>query len=281
VRRLASLTKIMQTELTAASRHEHLVLFDPGAIPIGTPVDPDLLAQDPKLLSASAMMDLAARGQALILHIPTEDCEARIQLFVDEAPSERIRSRGTVVLANAALDVPTGVLKADGLEFLSRPGEHRAESQAEQTVVPAGRYSVEVLNLLPWKLRHRIADGRCGLGWKEKAVHRLVFAYTWLGVLLLPGNLLVAPMVLVPFWRSRDWRGGLAAAAIILAINVVIVGGFWLLQAAQKRFPILFRVADADADFERENPDVVIVLRVGASDPAARPPALARLALEG
>ena len=267
----------MQAELTAASRHEHLVLFDPAAVPVDTPVDPDLEAQDPKLLPKAAIKDLAARGQALILHIPTEDCEARLRVFVDEQPTEQTRKRGKVVLAGAALHVPSGLLKADGLEFLTRPGEARTHSEAEQMTVPAGRYSVEVLELLSWKMRHRIAEGRRALGSLDKTIHRLVTTYTWLGIVLIPANIFVAPMVVMGFWRSRGWQAGLAAGAVVLAVDALVLGGFWVLQAAQKRLPILSRVADADAAFERENPDIIVVLRPGASEAQAGPPALAKV----
>jgi len=80
----------MPTDVTAASRHEHLVLYDPAAIPPDLAVDPDLDAQDPKPLSASGIREVTSRGDALILHIPTEDCEARLRVFVDEDPPQPI-----------------------------------------------------------------------------------------------------------------------------------------------------------------------------------------------
>jgi len=267
----------MQAEITAASRHEYLALYDPAAIPADAPFDPDLQAQDPKLPPKAAIKELAAEGHALIVHIPTEDCEARFQVLVDEEPSEPIRHRATVVLAGATLRVPSGRLKADGLEFLSRPGEVRVHSEAEEITIRAGEYSVEVLDLLSWKLRNRVAEARRGVGPLHIAIHRLVAIYTWLGVLLFPGNLFVAPILVAFYWRSRGWRIGLAVAAAILAVDTVIVGGFWLLQGAQKRFPGLFRVAEADAAFERQHPDVVVILRPRSSDAAPGPPALASL----
>ena len=226
-------------------------------------------------------MDLAARGHALVLHLATEDCEARFQLFVDEEPPERARDRGTIVLSGANLRVPGGLLRADGLEFLSRPGEVRVDSEAEETAIPAGEYSVEVLDLLSWKVRHRIAEGRRGLGWRDKGVHRLVSVYTWLGIVLFPGNLLVAPLVVAGFWRSRGWRGALAATAIVLALDGLVIAGSWLLQAARRRFAIFSRVAEADAAFERENPDIVVLLRTRAREAEGGPAAWAHLRIPG
>jgi len=267
----------VQAEVVAASRHQHLVLYDPAAIPADTPVDPDLQAQDPTLLVESAMKDLAARGEALILHIPTEDCEARLRLFVDEEPPESIQARGTVVLRGAMLKVPSGGLKAHGLEFLARPGEIRQHSQAEEAAVPAGDYSVEVRELFSWKVRHRAAAIRGASGSFERIVHRLVLIYTWLGIVLIPGNVLVAPMVVGGLWKSRGWRTGLTVAAIILAVDALVLAGFWLLQAAQKRFPSLTRVADVEAAFERENPDIAVVLRRRDIPSDGSPPAFARI----
>jgi hypothetical protein len=258
----------MQAELTGASRHEHLVLYDPAAIPVDTPVDPDLQAQDPKLLPAPAMMQLASRGQALVLRIPGEDCEARFRLFVDEEPPEEVRSKGQVLVSGAQLRVPGGLVRADGLEFLCRPGESRLHSVAEDATVPGGVYVVEVLSLLSWKAANRVAEGRRGIGRKHETLQKLVSIYTWLGILMFPANLFMAPLVVVRFWRSQGWKGATTALAVILAIDALVLAGFWLMEAVRRRSPGLFRVAEADAAFERANPDVLVVLRTsdGATD---------------
>jgi hypothetical protein len=250
----------MSHDLTAASRHEHLALYDPGAIPADAEVDPDLDAQDPKLPPAAAIRALAER-RALIVHIPTEDCEARLRVFVDEDLPEALRTHGRLVLERATLVVPTGRLKADGLEFLTRPGEVRRHSQAAETEIPPGEYSLEVLDLLSWKLRHGTAETRANASSWERLVHRLTLVYTWLGIVLLPANVLGAPMIVGGLWKARGWRTGLTAAGVILAVDAVVLGGFWLLQVAQKKFPALTRVRDAETTFDREYPDIAIVLR--------------------
>jgi hypothetical protein len=48
---------------------------------------------------------------------------------------------------------------------------------------------------------------------------------------------------------------------VILLVDALVAGGFWLLQAARERFPALIRVQDADAAFDRENPDIVVVVK--------------------
>ena len=251
----------MQADLTAASRERHLALFDPAAIPADAPVDPDMQAQEPTLMPAPAMMDLASSGHALILHIPTEDCEARFRVFAGEEPPEALRRKGTVVLSGAPLQVPSGRLKADGLEFLVRPGETREHSLAQEAAVPTGEYSVEVVNLQGWKARHRLTEGHRGIGALDRTVNRLVISYTWLGILMIPANIFAAPMIVLWFHRSGGWSGALLAGAMIVAVDALILGGFWLLQAAQKRLPILSRVNEADAAVDRENPDIIVVLR--------------------
>jgi hypothetical protein len=267
----------MSHDLTAASRHEHLVLYDPGAIPPEAEVDPDLDAQDPKLPPAAAFRELAERGRALIVHIPTEDCEARLRVFVDEDPPEALRTHGRLVLERATLAVPTGRLKADGLEFLTRPGEVRRHSQVAETEIPPGEYSLEVLDLLSWKLRHGAAETQAGTSSWERLVHRLTLVYTWLGIILMPANLLGAPMIVGGLWKARGWRTGLTAAGVILAVDAVVLGGFWLLQAAQKKFPALTRVRDAEATFDRQYPDVVIVLRRLAAPADGAAPAFVQI----
>jgi hypothetical protein len=271
----------MQAELTAASRHEHVVLYDPAAIPGDTPVDPDLQAQDPKLLPEPAMRQLALLGQALVLRIRGGDCEARFRLFVNEEPPEQVRSRGQLLVAGARLRVPSGLLRADGLEFLCRPGERRLHSEPEDATVPSGVYALEMHSLLSWKAATRIAEGRRGMGRMQKAVHVLVATYTWLGILMFPANLLVAPFVVASLWRSGGWRGAATAVAVILTVDAVVLAGFWLLEAARRRIPRLFRVADADAAFEIANPDVVVMLQASDDDGSPHAAAFAEARVAG
>jgi hypothetical protein len=251
----------MPTDVTAASRHEHLALYDPAAIPPDLPVDPDLDAQDPNPLPASAIREVTSRGEALILHIPTEDCEATLRVFVDEDPPQPIAGRGAVVVSGARLKVPSGTLKADGLEFMTRSGEVRKHSEAENVAVPPGDYEVEVRELMSWKIRHRQSSTRSGATPREKVAHRLVTVYTWIGIVLIPGNVLIAPIIVGGLWQARGWRSGLAAASLILVIDAIVLGGFWLLDSAQKRFPALSRIQQSDAAFDQDNPDIVVVLR--------------------
>ena len=271
----------MQAELTAASRHEHLVLYDPAAIPADTPVDPDLQAQDPELLPVPARMELASRGLALVLHIPEEDCEARFRLYVDEEPPEQLRHKSQLVVTNAFLRVPGGLLRADGLEFLCRVGESRVHSEPQVVAVPTGVYLIEVLSLMNWKAANRIAEGRRGIGRMPRVAHLLVSAYTWLGILMFPANLFVAPLIVMHFWRAGGWRAATTAGAAIIAIDAAVLAGFWLLEAFRGRWPSLFRAAEADAAFEMANPDVVVIMRTSQDDGSPRAVAFAQVSVAG
>jgi hypothetical protein len=267
--------------LTAASRCEHLVLYDPAAIPPDTPVDPDLEAQEPRLLPAAAMMDLASRGDALVLHVPEEDCEARFRLFVDEEPPADLRGKGSLLLAGSWLRVPSGRVRADGLEFLCPAGETRAHSQAEEAALPAGVYTLEVLNLMPWKAAHRVSEGRRGIGPMHRALNRLLVLYAILGAAMIPANLFLAPMVVAWFWKKQRWAGATRAVAVILVVDAVVLAGFWLLDASKRRYPGLFAVMDADAAFDAAHPDIVVVMWTRRQGEAPAAAAYVRAAATG
>jgi hypothetical protein len=269
----------MPADLSAGSRHEHLVLYDPAAIPSETPVDPDLDAQDPRLLPAPAMMQLASEGRALIVRIPGEDCEARFRLYVDEDPPDQIRNRGEAVVKGAHLRVPSGVVRADGLEFLCRPGESRRHAEPQEAAVPSGVYAVDVHSLIRWKLANRVAEGRRGIGRTHRIVHAVVFAYTWLGILMFPANIFVAPVVVLRNWRKGGWPDAAAAGAVILAIDAVVIAGFWLLQIARGRWPGVFRVIAADEAFEAAHPDIAVVLRTAEAGTSPATPGYAEIAV--
>jgi MFS family permease len=106
-----------------------------------------------------------------------------------------------------------------------------------------------------------------------------VTVYTWIGIVMIPGNVLIAPMLVGGFWQARGWRSGLTVAAVILIVDAVVFGGFWVLQAAQKRFPALTRIRDADAAFDRENPDIVVVLRRRVDTPRGSIPTFGQIRL--
>lgn len=251
----------MPLELTAASRCEHLVLYDRAALPSDTPVDPDLEAQEPTLPPKGAIRKLATNGHALVLRIPGEDCEATLALFVDEDPSEAVAERGKRVLSGARLQVPSGTLTADGLEFLSLPGADRVHSIAKTAEVPRGAYDVDVLELLSWKLRSSKEYVRAHTRPLDRAVHRFVHVLTWVGILSLWAHLLVVPGLLIFLWRSDGWRTAALGLVVVLLLDVVIFGSFHLLEWARPWWPTLTRVEDLTHTFEKKHPDIAVLLR--------------------
>jgi hypothetical protein len=267
----------MRCDVTASSRHERLVLYDPAAIPPDTPLDADLEAQEPVPVAESALAGLAERGQALVLRIAHEDCEATLRVLVDETPEPYLRQRGRPVLDGATLHVPGGKLTADGVEFLCRLGEKRLHSEGQSVDAPAGSYEVQVLNLMPWKRRHRAAEIDKKSTKTGRLIARMVGAYTWLGVLLLPANILIAPVAVIVVWLTSGWPAALILAGAVLLVDILVLAGFWLLDIASRWIPALKRASDAEAAFDAENPDVVVCLRRLTGDSAPKVPAMATL----
>ena len=249
----------MRSEVIASSSHEHLVLYDPAAIPLETPLDPDLQAQDPMPLSESAIGNLAAQGHALILRIAHEDCQANLRLLVEETAEPFLRDRAVQVIDGAILQIPSGKLTVDGVEFLSRTGETRSHSEAVSIEIPAGNYEVQVLNLMPWKGRHRTAEINKRTTKADRLVGKVVGAYTWLGVLLVPANILVAPAAILVAWLALGWRQALALAGLVLIIDLVVIAGFWVLDFASRWVPTLERVNAVAQAFDADNPDVEVL----------------------
>jgi hypothetical protein len=254
----------MRLEATASSGHDHLVLYDPAAIPSDVPVDPDLEAQDPVPIGGPARLDLANRGLALILRLCSADCEATLRILVDEMPESFLRERAALTLDGALLRLPGGKLTIDGIEFLCRFGETRLHSEAEIFELPPGDYVVQVLNLIPWKEQNRTAEINRRTSRVDRLVNKAVQAYTWLGILLIPGNLLIAGPAVVVLLLAAGWRQALTLAAAIVVVDVLVLAGFWALDAASKIFPALIRAGDARLAFETENPDIVVCLQKAA-----------------
>jgi hypothetical protein len=261
----------MRVRLSAASRCEYLVLYDRAAIPPDTPVDPDLEAQEPVLPPKKAIQKLAADGHALVVRIPGDDCEATFEVFVGEDPTQVITQRGKVLLSGGRLVVPSGTLTADGLEFLSLPGADRTHSIAEAAEIPSGTYAVEVLELLSWKLESSEEYIRAHTRPLDRAVHTLVQSLAWVGILGLWAHILVVPGLLLFLWRSRGWRAAALAAAFIVLLDVVILGTFHVLEWARRWWPALSRVEDLVSTFEKERPDIAVLLRPTAEAETGKP----------
>lgn len=270
----------MLRDMTASSRHEHLVLYDPAAIPVDAPVDVDLEAQEPKPIPASAMANLAEHGQVLVLRIAHEDCQADLRVLIEEMAEPKLRERAVQVLDGATLRIPSGTLNVDGIEFLCRAGETRLHSRAESMAIPAGDYDVQVLNLMPWKSRHRALEINKQTTRIDRMVGGIVAAYTWLGVLLIPATIVVAVPAVVVVWLQSGWRPALVLAGWVAVVDVLVLAGFWALDFASRWLPALRRKNEALLAFNAQNPDVVICLRRLSSEATSNVRAMATLAPE-
>lgn len=260
-------------DLNPASRREHLVFYDPSGIPDDTAVDPDLEEQDPKLPPKETIRSLTENGQALVVKIPGDDCEALVRLYVNEPPAETVLHRGKLKLSGARLNLPSGTLRADGLEFTTRPGEERLHSEGDSVEVEPGLYEVELWDLFSWKLRNvdPYVDNRTTA--LDRVVSRLVTAYTWLGILLLPANILLAPM-LIASSNPDGWAGPLTVLGLIIAFDALVLTGFWILDWVGKRIPAISRVSDLRREFELENPDIALVLSRATANELSSSPAM-------
>jgi hypothetical protein len=259
-----------EADLDAASRHEHLVVYDPAAIPPGTPFDPDMDAPEPEPLPEAALRALAATGSALVLHFPVEDCEATVRILSGDAPPH-LRERGRRVLSGARLRVPSGSLKADGAEFVHGPFAARAAAAGRSAKVAAGDREVTVFDLVPWKTAHRasLLRGATTPAARRADVVQTVVAIT--GAVLIPVNLFLVPILLAVAWKRAGIRAALVALAAVALVDGLVLGAAWALEALRRRRPELGGAAEARLRFERENPDVLVCLapwRGGAGAPA-------------
>ena len=169
-------------------------------------------------------------------------------------PETFLRERAVRALHGARLRLPGGTLTVDGIEFLCRAGQKRVHSDGESIEVPSGEYTVEVLNLMPWKETHRTAEINKQTSGIDRLVDKVVGAYTWLGVVLFPLNILFAPAAIVLVLVLAGWRQALTLAAAVVLADVLVLAGFWVLDAASRIFPTLRRGGDVRLAFETENP---------------------------
>ena len=267
----------MIQDLRPASTREHLVFFDPQAIPAEAEVDPDLEAQHPELPSPDTIRGLTTHGQALVLKIPGEDCEAAVRLFVDEAMPESLQKHGKRRLEGALLQLPSGTLRADGLEFLTRPGEERLHSEAERVPLEPGPYEVELWDFFHIKTQHAESFVKAQTSATQRLMSRLINLYAWLGLVLIPANLLLFPMAILWSADRGDWKTALLALGILLGVDVLVFSGFHLLEWANRKFPALNRANELRRQFHAEFPDLALLLRSAAPQEALGTPARVEL----
>ncbi len=265
-----------------SSNNRYLVLYDPAALPAGFPCDPDTSTSEPQPPPAAAVEKLAATGSALVVHIPRGDCAALVRVFAEEDPPERLQERRMPehAIDGALLRVPQGTLLADGAEFMQLPGSVREWATKDRAELPAGRYHLDAFHLMEWKELNRTAGIASGAAPLARALDWIVNRVALARIVLIIANLAIIPVLLLSV--SSGWRSALTGLGMILAADALLVGLFWLLSFVLKRHPASRQVQQAREKFDRENPDVVVVLkRDGADDSPAPPsctPSLLRIA---
>lgn len=252
------------------------MVYDPAAIPADTPFDPNLETSEPNPLSSDALLALAAEGRALVLHFPVEDCEATLRIVVGQPPPAA-GPNGRLVLERARLRLPSGHAVADGAEFLHAAGQVRKQALGETTRVPPGDYAVSVLNLIPWKLAHRHEHLAAATTPSARRFEALTTVIALSGAVLIPLNVLLAPLAVAVTWRARGFRTAAIVAGCIVTLDALVLVGAKILQTMKRRFPALDEAAVARLQFDRDNPGVIVVLEPWAGgDPK---PAWATLAV--
>jgi hypothetical protein len=249
-------------EFTPSSRSRHLVLYDPGAVPDGFPVDPDTATPEPQAPPREALEALAAESRALVVNITAGECAASLRVYVDEdAPAElAARSAENGRLRGARLRVPGGRLLADGAEFIQRAGTEREWASKERAELPAGEYDLEAFHIMEWKQKHRKAGIASGASPLARCLDWIAGRVELARIVLVITNVAVIPLLVLSA-TSGDWRTALMGLGSLLAADVVLVGIFWLMSSVLRRAPGRHQVQKAEELFDRDNPDLVVVLR--------------------
>lgn len=260
----------MQVEFNPSSREKYLAIYDPAALPPDFPLDPDLQAQEPVPPSKQAIQSIAADGCAFIIHVPQGDCELHVRVFIDEPVPEQIiqRSRDKSTALTAVLNVPSGNLFSDGIEFMTFPGQSRLEGGSERVQVPMGLYRLEAYDLLEWKQKNKEREFKERTSATGRFFNHLNNIAAWVGIVLLVANILVAPGVILFVWKVYSWSAALKAGLAIAVLDAVVLTFFHLLAYFSKRFPSLQQGDNVRQAFELENPDLVILLVKDSGGPA-------------
>jgi hypothetical protein len=249
-----------------ASGAYQLVLYDPAAMPADLPVDPDLRTDQPEPPPTESVETLAQEGRAFVVEMPRKwDGEADFRVFVDEELPEPLAGRGALErrVTGAVLDVPEGLLVADGAEFIELPGSPREHASDLRVQIPAGRYALEAFDTFPWKIQHRDGALAAHTTWLERMGHRLVVAMVITALLLIPATILALIFVASMAFDGR-WDRALRLGLLIALVDVVVFGAVALWSRFAERnpeFDVSSKVANAGTRFDEETPDIVVVLR--------------------
>ena len=259
----------MIADLNAASGTHHLVLLDPSWVSDIANLATDRLD--------SRIEALATDGRALLVQIPAGDCEATFRVFVnDEPPEELLAAAGRTPVTEFAMRLPSETLEAAGPEDINSPISERDPGTFSIAAIEPGTFSGRAFHTVRWKERHRqqyIAARTSPLARVLQRVQNAIgFA---VAILLVSHVFVVLPLLLLAF---RSGAGvGMRALAALIVLDVIVWATCDWLNKASKEHSILSQVSDLHYAFERQYPDVVVVLQSlpsGGSPPSRSPAVL-------
>lgn len=255
----------MRHDFNAASFGKHLVLYDPAAIPDDFPFDHDTDTPQPASPPIEALKELAADGNALVLEIPEGDCEATIRVMMNESLPSKGKRRSHSLL-KSKLNIPSGLLTAGGAEVIHPTPRARKHADATIVEVPSGSYQLEVLDQIAWKAstRDSYIESRTTPRSRRIAKAVDVIAFSWL--VLLVSTILIIPGIIVLLWVNLGHVAAAVGIGVTLAIHAAYLVAFAALQWASDCWPEIDQATLARSEFERDNPDIVVALRIDHSN---------------
>ncbi len=256
----------MILNLHPAGRENTLVLYDPEALPSDLDLDPDLEAQEPEKPSNDSVKRLTESGQSLVIHVlsnPDYESAFKLRVYVDETVPGKLREKSDPesALTKSLLHVPGGSLVADGVEFMTFPGEVREEAVSGEASIPPGTYQLQAFELYSWKEEN----------YSSEVIDRISPLSRFLGKFALYSGCLcgilavlsiIGAFVVGGVLASSDkaWSTVFTVTGSLAGVSVITYLVFILATWAIEKFPILNAESKARKEFESEYPDVVIGL---------------------
>ena len=264
----------MPHDFVASSFAEHLILYDPAAIPDDFPFDPDVETPEPAPPPATSIQHLANTGQAFIISIPEGDCEARIRVFAEEPLPGPPDKPGMQSLVGAQIEIPSGRLKADGIEFVHCEHNAREHGNHETMSLKPGTYNLEVIEQIAWKDAHREPYVKSHTTLTGRRISKLINCFTFSYVVFFIASILILPGVIGAVWVKFGSDAGLIGIALLVGTHIVCLALFRIVERAGRRWPAIMQPAAARDLFDRDHPDVLVALRRASADSHSTTPSL-------
>jgi hypothetical protein len=231
----------MKRTSTILTHSGYAVLFDPGAVSLLRPEEPDYET-------------LEEGGRAgTLLYWPVSDEENTIQVVVDEAAPEPFVASGEVV-GRSVLRVPLGTLYLTDPAYLHSADQPKVipGKAGGRLKVDPGEYDATVLALdWPAEAYERAVIATVGATWVR--VRDILGIASFLLALL---TLIALPVVLI----GRFLEYGIGGALFSLSYAAVALVPIWVIVVLLWRLPQLRNVDRVDRRVALRHPDTVVVL---------------------